>query len=119
MKVIIFGSRHMPFSCYPLIQQAVDASGFNVTEVVCGLARGADIFGKKWAYERGIPVAEFPADWEGLGKAAGPARNAQMRDYADAGIGFIWEGSRGSMNMLKQLESVGKPCFVVYNGVMP
>jgi hypothetical protein len=44
MKVIIAGSRHMPFSAYPLIQQAINASGFQVDEVVCGMAKGADTF---------------------------------------------------------------------------
>lgn len=108
----------MPPSYYPLIQQAVGASGFEITEVVCGLARGADTLGKQWAHERGIPVAEFPADWESFGKGAGHIRNRQMRDYADAGIGFIWGSSKGSMNMLSQLREAGKPCFVVYEGVI-
>jgi hypothetical protein len=118
MKVIIAGSRHMPFSAYPLIQQAIDASGFQVDEVVCGMAKGADTFGMKWAYHAGIPVKKFPADWETHGKAAGPIRNSEMRDYADALIVFIWDGSRGSANMLAQMEKVGKPCYVVYNGVI-
>lgn len=116
MRVIIFGSRHMPFSLFPLIDQAVKKSGYNVTEVVCGLAKGADQFGGKWALQNGIPVARFPADWENLGKRAGPARNKQMGDYCDAGIGFIWPGSRGSEHMRNYLEYLGKPNFIVYNG---
>lgn len=118
MKVIIAGSRHMPFSAYPLIQQAVDKSGFAVTEVVCGLAKGADTYGAKWAYHAGIPRKNFPADWEKHGKGAGPIRNGEMADYADALIVFIWDGSRGSANMLKQMQDRGKPVFVVYNGVV-
>lgn len=116
MKVIIFGSRHMPFSAYHLIDAAVTKSGYNVTEVVCGMAKGADTLGGKWAYDRGIPIARFPADWENLGKRAGNARNRQMGDYADAGIGFIWAGSRGSEHMRNYLEYLGKPHFIVYNG---
>ncbi len=116
MKVIIFGSRHMPFSLYPLIQQAVDKSGFSITEVVCGKARGADTFGAKWAYHKGIPIKYFPADWERLRRAAGPTRNCEMGDYADAGIGFIWPGSRGTEHMMNYLKHLNKPCFMVYNG---
>lgn len=116
MKVIIFGSRHMPFSLYPLIGQAVEKSGFNVTEVVCGLARGADTFGAKWAYHANIPIARFPADWERYGKRAGNIRNREMGDYADAGIGFIWPGSRGTEHMMNYLKHLNKPCFMVYNG---
>lgn len=116
MKVIIAGSRHMPFSMYPLIQQAVDKSGFNITEVVCGMARGADMFGAKWAYENKIPVKKFPANWDEHGKAAGYIRNAEMAQYADAAIIFIWGGSSGSVDMDRKMRSLKKPSFVVYNG---
>lgn len=116
MKVIIFGSRHMPFALYPLIDEAVKKSGFNITEVVCGCARGADTYGAKWAYHAGIPIKKFPANWEELGKAAGPTRNMQMGQYADAGIGFMWDGSRGTQHMMNYLKHLNKPCFMVYNG---
>ena len=110
----------MPFSKYHLVQAAVTASGFAVDEVVCGLAAGADIFGKKWAYSQThkIPVKDFPADWDTHGLKAGPIRNGEMADYADALIVFIWDNSRGSANMLKQMQNRNKPCFVVYNGVI-
>jgi hypothetical protein len=117
MKVIIAGSRHMQFADRHLIPYAVKESGFDITEVGCGLAKGADTLGKRWAMlEANIPVVDFPADWGTYGKAAGPIRNSEMRDWADAAIIFIWDGSRGSMNMLQQMQKVGKPCFVVWNG---
>ena len=116
MKVIIFGSRHMSFSLFPLIDQAVIKSGFTITEVVCGMAAGADQLGGKWAKQRNIHVSIWRADWDNLGKRAGPTRNKAMGDYADAGIGFIWDNSRGSEHMRKYLEHLGKPHFIVYNG---
>lgn len=116
MKVIIAGSRHMSPTLYPLIQRAVDESGFEVDEVVCGMARGADTLGARWAREHDVPVAEFPADWDRYGRAAGPMRNKQMAEYADALIVFIWDGSRGSANMLQRMERLRKPHFVVRNG---
>lgn len=116
MKVIIAGSRHMPFTQYPLIGQAVSKSGFKITEVVCGMARGADMFGAKWAYENKIPVKKFPANWDEHGLAAGPIRNAEMAQYADAAIIFIWDGSRGSADMERKMKSLKKPCFTVWNG---
>lgn len=116
MKVIIAGSRHMPFSMYPLIQQAVDKSGFDITEVVCGMARGADMFGAKWAYENKIPVKKFPADWDKHRKAAGYIRNAEMAQYADAAIIFIWDGSSGSADMERKMRALKKPVFTVWNG---
>lgn len=116
MKVIIAGSRHMPFSMYPLIDQAVKKTHWLISEVVCGEAIGADTYGKKWAYSNKIPVASFPADWKSDGKKAGPIRNGLMADYADGLIVFIWDGSRGSANMLQQMKRRGKPTFAVYNG---
>lgn len=116
MKVIIAGSRHMPFSMYPLIGQAVEKSGFQVTEVVCGMARGADMFGAKWARENGIPIAKFPAKWDEYGLKAGPIRNAEMGQYADAAIIFIWDGSRGSADMERKMRALKKPVFTVWNG---
>ena len=121
MKVIIAGSRHMPYSMYPMIAEAArrfeTMTGQKITEVVCGMARGADTFGMKWAMlEANLPVAKFPADWEAHGKGAGPIRNKEMADYADGLIVFIWDGSRGSANMLQQMQNQNKPCYVVYDG---
>ena len=116
MKVIIAGSRHMPFSMFHLIDEAVKKSNFQVTEVVCGLARGADMFGGKWAVNNSIPVKTFPANWDEHGKAAGPIRNQQMAEYADALIVFSWDGSRGSKDMLMRMERMKKPTFAVWNG---
>jgi hypothetical protein len=115
MKVIIAGSRHMIYMP-TLIEDAIRKSGFNITEEVCGMAAGADSYGAKWAYQNNIPIKKFPADWETHGKAAGPIRNQEMADYADALIVFIWNGSRGSQDMLSRMEKLEKPCYVVWNG---
>lgn len=80
------------------------------------MAAGADQFGGKWAKQHNVPVSIFRADWEGLGKRAGPIRNKYMGDYCDAGIGFIWPGSRGTEHMYNYLKHLNKPTFMVYNG---
>ncbi len=113
MKTIIAGSRHMPRDL-DKIHQTVKNSGFQITEVVCGLARGADTWGKEWAEREGIPVSEFPADWNKFKKAAGPIRNKQMADYADALIVFIYPDSRGSRNMFDTMNKLGKPVWAIW-----
>ena len=116
MKVIIAGSRHM--ADYTLLKQDVKASKFKIDAVVCGMAKGADLLGKRWVEENKIPVKEFPADWNKYGKSAGPIRNGEMAKYADAAIIFIYAGSRGSENMLTQITRQKKPVFVVRDGVI-
>jgi hypothetical protein len=118
MKVIIAGSIHMPEHLYALIDYAVAASKFKITEVVSGTAKGADTLGELWAFQNNIPVKTFEPNWDKFGKAAGPIRNGQMKDYADAAIVFIWDRSRGSANMIAQMKKANKPVFVVENGYL-
>lgn len=118
MKVIIAGSRTIFDPS--VVSKAVENSQFNgkITEVVCGCAIGIDRLGQQWAISNNIPVKEMPADWNKYGRSAGPLRNAQMANYADAAI-IIWDGnSPGSRNMIKEIKKVEKPYFidVVDNG---
>lgn len=73
----------------------------SITEVVSGTARGVDRVGELFAFNAGLPVKQFPADWDVHGKSAGHIRNGVMADYADALL-LVWDGvSKGSANMLK------------------
>lgn len=56
--------------------------GYSIESIMCGMAEGPDLLGKLWGEKRGIPVIEFPADWDRHGKAAGYLRNKDMADYA-------------------------------------
>lgn len=105
MKVIVAGSRTICGAA--TVAAAMRESGFDITEVVCGMARGVDEAVRFVACINGIPVKEFPADWDKYGKRAGHIRNNEMADYADALI-LVWDGkSRGSANMLKQARKKG------------
>jgi hypothetical protein len=110
MKVIIAGSRTGILAND--VFDAWIASGFNITEVVSGCARGVDSDGEYIADQKGIPVRRFPADWDGLGKRAGYIRNAQMAEYADALIA-VWDGkSRGTAHMIETMRKLGKQVYV-------
>lgn len=105
MKVIIAGSRSI--NSYFVVAGILDKVKLPIKEVVSGHAQGVDRFGERWADNNGIDVREFPADWDKWGKAAGPKRNRQMAEYADALI-LIWDGkSRGSKNMLEEATKRG------------
>lgn len=97
-----------------MLELAIFASEFEITEVVCGGARGVDALGRSYAYSMKIPVKLFPANWEEHGKSAGPIRNTLMADYADALIA-IWDGkSRGTGDMINKAKSKGLKVYVYH-----
>lgn len=79
---------------------AINKCEWEITQVVCGMARGADMLGLRWANRMQIPVVRFPANWDLYGKSAGYRRNVQMAENADALIA-LWDGkSRGTGHMV-------------------
>lgn len=110
MKVIIAGSRDI--TKYNTVEQAVKLSGFEITEVVSGKARGVDTLGEVWALTHNIPVASFPANWNKHGRAAGPIRNCEMAEYAEALIAVYDGESTGTANMITQARSKGLDVFI-------
>jgi hypothetical protein len=117
MKVIIAGSRGI--TDMALVELAIQQSGFEITEVVCGEARGVDKLGRKWAEKNDIPVKSFPADWERHYGSAGHIRNAQMVRYADAII-IIWDGrSPGTRHVMGvAMRKKGMKIHLVHLGKM-
>jgi hypothetical protein len=110
VRVIVAGSRDLDTDELPiwLVADAVYKSGWKdqITEIVSGGCRGIDLAGEQFASDYKIPVKKFNPDWS-LGKKAGPIRNQQMADYADALV-LIWSGtSRGSADMKKKAELKG------------
>ncbi len=110
MKVIIAGSRTLN----PTVKEIADIvydHRISISEIVSGTAAGVDTCGEAYAKAAGQPIAKFPPEWDEFGKLAGPIRNKQMAEYADALI-LIWDGkSRGSANMKKQMQKLNKPIF--------
>lgn len=111
MKVIIAGGRD--FKPEDKDWDALNTLRFYfpITEVVCGLAKGADTFGKTWATSLEIPVVDFPADWQSHGKAAGHIRNREMAAYGDALIAF--PGGRGTANMITEARKLNLEVVIV------
>lgn len=110
MKVIIAGGRNI--TDYNVVKTAYYKSGFQATEIVSGAAKGVDYLGELFAKDNGISIQRFPADWNKYGKRAGPLRNLQMAEYADALIA-VWDGeSKGTANMITQARQHGLEVFV-------
>lgn len=113
MKVIIAGSRDI--TDYDTVVESMGDCSFDATEIVSGCAKGVDTIGERIADNLDIPLKKFPANWDKHGKAAGPIRNRQMAEYADAAI-VIHNGSKGSLNMIQQMKKLNKPVYEVKIG---
>lgn len=112
MKLIIAGSR--TFTDIGFMEEMLDAFVLDVSEVVCGKARGADTLGEQWAILHGIPVKPFPADWDRYGKSAGFRRNLQMAEYANA-LAAFWDGkSRGTQHMVAAMKDLKRPVYIFW-----
>lgn len=117
-KVIIAGSREMrdynflEEKCDEILSNVKDeieivSGGQASTDSKTGETFGADYFGEIYAGKRGYKVKQFPADWPNLGLKAGPKRNSNMAEYADALIVFPKKSSKGSFDMLNKARKKG------------
>lgn len=110
MKVIIAGSRTITNQA--AVDLAMELSGFQVTTVLSGTAKGVDLLGEAWAESRRIPIDRYPADWKQYGKRAGFLRNQEMAEDADALVA-VWDGeSKGTKHMIAIARFQGLKIFV-------
>lgn len=87
------------------------------TEVVCGMAKGADLAGKAWAEAKGMDVRRVPitpaliARW---GKWLAPKmRNREMAEVSDGAVLFWDAKSSGTADMAIRMVARQKPCLVI------
>lgn len=130
MKVCIAGSRELVD--YSDVEEAVKQSGFTITEVVSGGARGGDSLGEDYAKNHSLPIKKFEPDWGDIsspdakvkvnkyGKKynvlAGFQRNEQMAQYADVLIALQTTGKTpGTQDCIRRFRLIGKEVFV-YEG---
>lgn len=106
MKLIIAGGRDYRFTEED--RSFLDALP-DISEIVSGRASGADAQGEEWAKTQGLPVAVFKADWKAYGRGAGPLRNIQMADYANALA--LFPGGCGTASMRYEAEKRGLEIF--------
>ncbi len=78
-----------------------------VTTLIQGGAKGADALAAQWAYERGIPVSTFAANWDKDGKAAGPIRNQRMLEQGVPDLVVAFAGGTGTADMIKRARAAG------------
>lgn len=110
MRTIIAGSR----SCnnYQELLKAIASLPWKPTVVLSGTARGVDQLGEKWAFENGVPLEKYPADWDQYGKSAGYKRNTLMAKNADALLALWDEESKGTKHMIRLAKKFNLKTYV-------
>lgn len=98
MNIIIAGSRTFKHNQEVFDWLVETLEVIKPDNIICGMAKGADLFGKSIAEYLEINVIECPADWDNYGKKAGFLRNLEMAGLADKCI-LLTEGSKGTEQM--------------------
>jgi predicted Rossmann fold nucleotide-binding protein DprA/Smf involved in DNA uptake len=109
-RIAIIGSRRFPSA---QVVKAFVAKLPDDSVVVSGGAAGVDTWAEEAARDRGLQTLVLHADWDGLGREAGPIRNAEIIANADTVVAF-WDGkSRGTLNTLVQAREAGLPITIL------
>lgn len=113
IKLIVAGSRG--FDNFPLLEMMI-LEHYNPSEleIISGNARGADRLGIQFAHKYNCKIKVFPAEWDKYGKSAGMIRNKQMGNYADKAIVFWDNKSKGTKNMIQEMQKQNKECRIIH-----
>jgi hypothetical protein len=118
-KLIIAGSRHLDTMVAKKLicehwGKVCKQMGAKPDYIISGGAKGVDRAGELVAKKlTGRSAIVFPANWDLLGKSAGPSRNLDMVSVANA-LFIIWDGkSRGSRHILGCMEIRNRPIFEI------
>ena len=100
MKIIITGGRDYKQTHTDWIKIKNILCENNCTGVLSGSSQGADLFGIRLAISLSLPIYKFPAKWDTYGNMAGPMRNEEMAQNAEAVI--LMKGGRGTSDMRRR-----------------
>jgi len=111
-KVLVCGSRTMPWSMLDRVLDVLRCLEPKPTLIIQGGAAGADQIAMTAAVYLGIPHQQFKADWKTYGKQAGHVRNQLMLDQnPDLVIAFHPTSgiTRGTADMVRKANAKGTP----------
>ena len=94
-SVLVCGGRD--FDDYERVKEVLDK--LEISRIIHGNAKGADILGDRYARERGIERIIYPANWD-IGKRAGYVRNSLMLNHGKPDIVVAFPGGRGTAMMV-------------------
>lgn len=77
--------------------------------LIAGGSNGADALAIDWARKEQVKFQVFNADWETLGRKAGPIRNQEMLDEGKPHLVIAFPGGRGTADMIKRADAAKVP----------
>ena len=109
MKVLVCGGRD--FGDYYKVAATLDLLHREspISDLIHGVAMGADSLAGRWARENNVAVREVPPQWELHGHAAGPRRNRQMLVEGEPDLFLALQGGRGTALMVQLAREAGVP----------
>lgn len=76
-----------------------------------GTIVGADYWAHQWALARGYSAERYHADWDALGRSAGPIRNRRMLQEGRPTHAVATHGGNGTAHMVSLLKEAGVPVW--------
>lgn len=113
MRVLVCGGRHYEDS--KQMNSVLDKlhSESPIALIIHGSSRGADSLADLWAFHRGIPRQNYPADWKRWGRVAGIIRNRQMLNEGNPCLVVAFPGGKGTANMIQLANESGVPVIKI------
>jgi hypothetical protein len=109
-KVLVCGGRDFDdYTRLAVSLRLAARSHGEITEIIHGGARGADMLADRWAMDNRITCTIYHADWQKHGRKAGPLRNQRMLDDAKPDVVVAMPGGRGTADMVARAKAAGVP----------
>ena len=115
IRVIVAGGRD--FDDYAKLKAVLDATFADRNqsiEIVSGHAKGADMLGERYAFEKNIPCKVFPAEWNKYPIRAGFIRNSQMIEYAMRETPMLIAFWNGTADTIEKAKKANIECVIVH-----
>lgn len=113
MNLGVIGSR--TFSDYDLLKTELNKFK-DITKIISGGAKGADILSEKYAQEFGIETVIFYPEYEKHGRKAPFLRNTSIVQASDIVIAFWDEVSKGTKDSINKCTKLNKQYkIILYN----
>jgi len=110
-RILVTGGRTFSDAAKVATALAAIHRKHGIAAIIQGGADGADRLCAEWAWNNGIPVGTYNADWRAHGKAAGPMRNQRMIDDGKPDAAVAFAGGSGTADMVRRIKAADVPLW--------